>query len=383
MDTKINEAIFKSIKKANYYSFFINHKSECKNNILINEDNRRKLKAIKTINISPLSLSFEPEEKKNKKNLFIGKKYKNNKILSAKLGIMYKYIQNGKLKIINNKKLSFSKFSNNNYKENNLFIHHKKIDFSNPINYPLNIKKIKKLKNNSGIHFDESKKYKTIFIKYNSNSDKNKYIFEESNYFLEAFPSKYNNNLTKEKKKKTYGNNNKLFQNEEINKVKFDQLDSCVERNKYSKTELSITNIDNKFLKNDYFKKITSTEKINDFKLFKPIFFYGKEGKIQNLKQILQKSKNNPKENTSLFANFINKKKYISSAKLPIKNVKTFNSVKYSPINLNMLAQIPNRIIIIDKHRNEVNGFENYKNYLIKNKNNKKQRFQDIKNIKK
>ena len=259
MNKIINETLINSIKKKKYYNIFIKPKSENKKNIK-KTDNKRKIKIIQTLNISPLTLSFEPDEKNNTNNLFNNKENisKKKSVFSAKLGNSYKYIRKGKIKFIKHK-LSFSKASTNNTFEynkekktfkliignqendkNNLIVEHKKIDFSNPINYPLNKNKKAKLKNKSHMNLDTPQKYKTIFTKYNNNKNKN--ILEEPNYYLEKFSSKYNNNNKNKNEEIKYIERNNLFGNEALNKAEFYKYDSIYERNKYFKTESS-TNI--------------------------------------------------------------------------------------------------------------------------------------------
>ena len=394
MDKKFNETLINSIKKSNYYNFFIKPKNEYKKNSK-NKDKKRKIKIIQTINISPLTLSFEPDEKNsnNKNNLFnnIGKISKKINIFSAKFGNNHKYIRKGKLKFIKNK-LSYSKISTNNTfesnnekkinkkingnKENDLFVAHKKIDFTNPIRNSYNKSKKTELNNKSYINFENSKKYKTIFTKYNSNNNnlnKNKIILEDTNYFFEIFSSKYNTKKNEEERKNI--ENNKLFKNEILNKAEFYKFNSFLERNKYFKTE-SATN------SNNTTKHIKNENIINN-----PYILRSK--KI-NLKLILQKIQNNPINNIPILTKFINKNKEISLDHSPLKKLKNINVVKYSPINLNMLAKIPNRLILIDNHGNEFNDFKNNKNNknkLLKNYNNKfndlKQKTTDIKILRK
>ena len=372
MNNIINETLIDSIKKKKYYNIFIKPKSENKKNIK-KADNKRKI--IQKLNISPLTLSFEPDEKNNTNNLFnnIGNFSKKINVFSAKLGNSYKYIRKGKIKFIKHK-LSFSKASNNNTFEsnkekktfkliignqendkNNLIVEHKKIDFSNPINYPLNKNKKVKLNNKSHMNL-EPQKYKTIFTKYNNN---NKNILEEPNYYLEKFSSKYNNNKNKNEEIKNIERNN-LFENEVLNKAEFYKYDWFYERNKYFKTESS-TNTNN--------TTYTKSKNIKNY----PNFFKNK--KI-NLKLFLQKIQNNPKNNVPIFTRFFNSKKEISLDTLPLTKFKNILSIKYSPINLNMLAKIPNRLVLIDNHGNEFKGFKYKKNRLLKNPINK---FNDIK----
>ena len=376
MNKIINETLINSIKKKKYYNIFIKPKSENKKNIK-KTDNKRKIKIIQALNISPLTLSFEPDEKNNSNSLFnnIGNFSKKINVFSAKLGNSYKYIRKGKIKFIKHK-LSFSKASTNNTLESNkekktfklikgnlendkdnLIVEHKKIDFSDPINYPLNKNKKPKLKNKSHMNLDSSQKYKTIFTKYNNNNNKN--ILEEPNYYLEKFSSKYNNNKIKKEEIKCIERNN-LFGNEALNKAEFYKYDSIYKRNKYFKTESS-TNTNN-----------TTYNKSKNIKNY-PNFLKNK--KI-NLKLFLQKIQNNPINNIPIFTRFLNSKKEISLDTLPLTKFKNILSIKYSPINLNMFAKIPNRLVLIDNHGNELKGFKYKKNRLIKNPINK---YNDIK----
>ena len=394
-----------NIKKTHYYTFSIKKKSEKGKNIC--NKNKRKIKIIQTLNISPLALSLEEKDKKF--SLFkIEKNPTNIKILNYKLGRKNKYIQKGKLKIVNNK-LSFSGISTNNTFEsnnevkniniinglnhqnnNNFCIEHKKILFSNSINYPMNKNKKNKVKNKSYINVETPKKYKTILTKFNRNSNKNINIFEEPNYYFEVFSSKYNNNNKEEKTQSEF--NNKLFNNEEINKTAFHQFYSSAKRNKnYYETEIS-SNSDNICLENKYnyinfpnlenTKYFTGLENMKNVKdLFRPkISSKNKSAKI-NLKLILQKVKNNTINNKPIFEKIPNKQN-----DLPLKYYyKNSIGVKYSPINLNMLAQIPNRIMLIDNHGNEINNFSNNKHKQNDNIkiNSLKQNFDDIKILRK
>jgi hypothetical protein len=412
MNKIINETLINSIKKTNYYNFFIKQKKENKKIQKNNDDaNNKKIKLIQRINLSPLTLSFDPEEKNTKINLFnkIEKNAKNINILNNKFTSKKKYNLKGKIKLIKNR-LSFSKVSTNNTFEsnnerkinvlinglnpdkNNLIIQHKKIDFSNFINYPLNTNKKNQIKNQSYIEFGTSKKYKTILTKCNTNlnDDTKKRILEEPNIIPELFSSKYNKKNKKEEKK--FNENSKLFQNEEIKKAEFYKFDSCLEKNKYSMTETS-SNINSIFLKNTKNANFSAGKKVKVHSinnLYKPIYYYKKKNRIKNLKLILQKIKNNPIDNIPIFTKYLNNKKDISLDNTPFnknKIYKNYNGVKYSPINLNMFAKIPNRIMPIDNHGNEYNGPKNNKKKSIKNTNNLfnvlKQSFADIKILRK
>ena len=412
MNKIINETLINSIKKTNYYNFFINQKKENKKIQKNNDDNNcKKLKLIQRINLSPLTLSFDPEEKSIKNNLFnkIEKNSKNINILNNKFSSKKNYNLKGKIKLIKNR-LSFSKVSTNNtfesnnekkanvlikglnYDKNNLIIQHKKIDFSNYINYPLNTNKKNTLKNKSYIDFATSKKYKTILTKCNTNlnEDKKNMILEEPNIIPELFSSKYNKKNKKEEKK--LNENNKLFQNEEIKKSEFFKFNSCIKKNKYSITEAS-SNINSIFLKNKKNLNFSSnkTDKVKNINdLYNSTYYNKRKKRIKNLKLILQKIKNNPIDNIPIFTKFLKNKKDISLDNSPLnkdKNYINYNGVKYSPINLNMLAKIPNRIMPIDNHGNEYNGPKNNKIKSTKNKNNifnvLKQSFADIKILRK
>ena len=401
MNKIINETLINSIKKTNYYNFFIKQKSENKKIQKNNNDaNNKKIKLMQRINLSPLTLSFNPEEKNTKINLFnkIEKDSEKINILNNKFISKKKYDLKGKIKLIKNR-LSFSKVSINNTFEtnnerkinvlikglnqdnNNLIIQHKKIDFSNFINYPLNTNRKNKIKNKSYIVFPTSKKYKTILTKSNTNlnEDIKKRILEEPSFIPELFSSKYNKKNKKEEK--NYNENNKLFHNEEIKKSKFYKFDSCLEKNKYSITEIS-SNINSIFLKNKKNLNLSSNKKtkVNKFNnLYKPKYYYKKKKRIKNLKLILQKIKNNPIDNIPIFTKNLKNKKDISFDISPFNKhniYNNYNGVKYSPINLNMLAKIPNRIMPIDNHGNEFNVPKN-----SKKKSTKKNNFNNIFNV--
>lgn len=383
--------LISSIKKTNYYNFSIKKNNENKKSIN-SSNNKRKLEFIQTVNISPLAQSFEPEEKKNKNGLLIGlyKNLTNIKVLNNKL--KNKYLQKGKLKIVNNK-LSFSGVSTNNTFEsniinsfnqknnNNFFIDHKKIIFSNSINYPMNKNKKNKVKNKSYINFENANKYKTIFTKYNTSSNKNKNIFEEPNYYFEVFSSKYNKNKKEEKNISEL--NNQLFNNEEINKVEFHKFHSSTKRNKkYYDTEIS-SNSDNIYLENK--QNYRNFLNIKNMKIFSDSYKPKKKDSKVNLKFIIQNIKNKSINNIQIFDKFLNNKNYYM--KKYYKHYKNNNRVKYSSIDLNILAQIPNRIMPIDNHGNEINDFKYNKKKLIQNDNIKfnslKQSFGDIKILRK
>ena len=116
MNKKKNITYISNIKKAHYYTFSIKKKNEKEKKI--DNKNKRKIKIIQTLNISPLAISLEKEKDKKISLFKIEKNPINIKILNNKLGRKYKYIQKGKLKIINNK-LSFSGISTNNTFESN------------------------------------------------------------------------------------------------------------------------------------------------------------------------------------------------------------------------------------------------------------------------
>ena len=401
MNKKKNITYISNIKKAHYYTFSIKKKNEKEKKI--DNKNKRKIKIIQTLNISPLALSLEKEKDKKISLFKIEKNPINIKILNNKLGRKYKYIQKGKLKIINNK-LSFSGISTNNTFESNneikniniingqnhqnninFCIEHRKILFSNSINYPMNKNKKNKVKNNSYINVETPKKYKTIFTKFNRNSNNNINIFEEPNYYFEIFSSKYNNNNKEEKTQSEF--NNKLFNNEEINKVAFHKFYSSRKNKKYYETEIS-SNSDNICLEKKYnYINFPNFEIMKNFKeLSRPIISSKNKSAKINLKLILQKVKNNTINNIPIFEQLPNKQNDLKSdLPLKYKHYKNSNGVKYSPINLNMLAQIPNRIILIDNHGNEINHFNNNKNKQNDNIkiNSLKQNFGDIKILRK
>ena len=404
-----NETLTDNIKKTNYYIFFTKLKFEKKENIKINND-KGKLRIIKNLNLSPLVLSFEPDEKNKKNDSFnkIEKKSIHNNIFKNKLSAKIKSLDQKRLKLIK-KKLSLNRVITNNtnntfeyYKEDksndilnkinqnkiNLFIEHKKIDFSNEKNLSSN--KMKKIENKSSyIDFENSVKFKTIFTKFNNNKVNN-FVPEEKSHYFEVFSSKYNNKKKEEEIKNNLNNKNKLFTNEEISRVEFYKFGSYnVKKNKkYFETE-TISNLNNILLENKNNKIFTKTEnsKISN-NSFKPIFDTKKNQRI-NIKFMMQKIKNNPK-NIPIFNKLLNKKEELSTSNDFQNNNKYYknsNGVKYSPINLNMLAKIPNRIIPIDSHGYEYKTFKLNNNELLRNKNkysnSLKQNFWDIKLLRK
>ena len=96
---------------------------------------------------------------------------------------------------------------------------------------------------------------------------------------------------------------------------------------------------------------------------------------VLNLKYIFDKIKNNKLKNKyiSRLLNIKNEFSLDNTILKEKKNEKKKEGVKYSAINLNMLAQIPNRIMPIDNHGKEFDGFNSFrtiKNKLIKNNKN-------------
>ena len=381
-----NETLTDNIKKTNYTKSFIKLKSENKKTSKIYSD-KGKIRIIQTLSLSPLALSFGPDEKNKKNELY--KTDKNspiNNILKNKFITKNKLLEKGKLKLIKNK-FSLSKiFVNNtfesnkenkfinilncinqNQNQNNLFIEHKKIDFSNVINFPYNKKK--KVKNKSYIHSDNSTKYKTIFTKYN-NTNINNISPEEQSCYFEVFSSKYKNK--KEEENKNISNNkNKLFKNEEISKIELHRFvpHSTKKNKKYFQTETT-SNLNSIFSENkngQFFNKTENSKNYNNS--FKPIFNSKNKKRKINLKLMIQKLKNKLLSDVAK-----NKNSYYKNG----------NRVKYSPIDLNLLAKIPNRIIPIDNHGNEIKEFKININSTLANKNkfnSLKQNFGDIKHL--
>ena len=152
------------------------------------------------------------------------------------------------------------------------------------------------------------------------------------------------------------------------------------------------SNINSIFLKNTKNLNFSAGKKVkvNDINnLYKPAYYYKMKNRIKNIKLILQKIKNNPIDNIPSFTKYLNNKKDISLDNTPFnkdKIYKNYNGIKYLPININMFAKIPNRIMPIDNHGNEYNG-RNNKRKSINNSNNLfnvlKQSFPDIKILRK
>jgi len=417
MKKRIDETLNNSIKKTHYNNFFINQKYPNKNNIK-NKNKNDKLNRIR--NLHPLTFCFTPDETSNNK-FFNKKEVSGNFLFNKRLYVKYNNIQKeNKIKIIK-KKLSFNKiyanntfesnneinfrkiFNDNNMKtdNNNLVIEHKKINFLRSINSPKTENKKNDLKNKSYINF-ETAKYKTIFTKNNTKMNKNIIIPQEPIHFFEKFCSKYNNNTNNNINKSNKPKN--LFMNEEINKAAFNKFPFYIKRkHKYYKTDGSLNSDTNTFLesKTNYinFPSLENIKNFDNTKILRP-----KNNIKINLKLILKKIKNNSINNITISNKLLNNKKDKNKLSLEYKNkykykskslkkekcYKKSNGVKYSAINLNMLAQIPNRIMPIDNHGNELSGFNSFRSYnnkLIKSKNIKfntlKQSFGDIKILRK
>ena len=413
MQKRIDETLNNSIKKTHYNNFFIKQKKS--NTNILNKNKKNKLNKIR--NIYPLTFCFTPDEKNNNK-FFNKKEVSGNYLLNNRINIKYKNIQKeNKIKIIK-KKLSFNKiYANNTFESNNkiinennlnndnrnnLVIEHKKINFLKFLNSPKTEGKKNDLKNKSYINF-ETAKYKTIFTKNNTKYNNNIIIPQEPIYYFEKFSSKYNYNTDKNKNNISKSNKPKnLFMNEEINKAAFNKFPFYIKRkHKYYKTEGSLNSNTNTFLESKtnyiHFPSLENIKNFDNTKILRT-----KNNIKINLKLILQKIKNNSINNITISNKLLNNKndknnlsleyrnKYKSKSLKKEKCYKKSNGVKYSAINLNMLAQIPNRIMPIDNHGNELNGFNSfrsYKNKLIKSKNIKfntlKQSFGDIKILRK
>ena len=449
MKNYINETLINSIKKTHFHSIIYKEKKKCsilkmnKNNIY-----KDKLDTLQNLNLSPLALSYAPEFKtiRKKNNLFSKidiKQEKDVNNLTYKFGLKSNSVYRGnKLKIVKNK-FSYSRISTNNTFESineaknkknlfgtiqthanvhsNLFFEHKKIEFVNTLNDKKN--KIASLENDSSINLENSKKYKTIFTKFNSRiiKNKNKNIFNEPNYFFEILSSKYNKNKEKKEENKEEKNEEKEeeIKNEEIKKdlkkekkeeekkgeVKKEEkkqnepkmVFKNVKREKIKKLSCSIKKTSQKNLKTEtninrlplnrktYNVNFPNCEHIISFNnLFKPIFYEDKKTQKLNLKLILKKindksfSRLVPISNQLLNNKIKNRKNDISLDKLSPKkrcSYKKINGVKYSAINLNLLTQIPNRVEYIICPGSEFNFFRKNKSLKM----NKKKKVNSLK----
>ena len=380
MKKRADETYNKSVKKNNHFNnFFINQKCSNRNNLLIKDINNTNIKLdnMRNLNLCLLSFSLTPQrtsnnnlnEKENLKQYILIDKYKmrpntnikreKNNIIKKKLSFYNNYNSNNDA----NYKKKGKDYNNDN--KINFLLQHKKINF---LKLRKNMNEKKKKKNQSYIVIENTKKkYKTILSKQNTKYNRNTFLPQESSHHFEKFSPKYNNNnMEKENIHEPY----KLYQNKIVV-----SKSPCYDKNKpkYCRTDNSTHFETNTCLENkNYYMNFPRKENLK--MLYSPKYITSNQN-VLNLKYIFDKIKNNKLKNKyiSRLLNIKNEFSLDNTILKEKKNEKKKEGVKYSAINLNMLAQIPNRIMPIDNHGKEFDGFNSFrtiKNKLIKNNKN-------------
>jgi hypothetical protein len=377
MKKRAENAFTENRKNNNCFNnLFIKQKCHNISNLYINDNNSNNIDNMKYLNLCSLTPQKTSNnvfnEKESSKKYFLIDKNKNKcktNIKREKNSIIKK-----KLSFYNN----YNSNNENNYKKIlndcniddkiNFILQHKKINFSKlnkNMYYRKTDNKYKKKKNQSFIESAKTK-YKTVLTKYNTKIGKNSFLPQESNHQFEIFSSKYNNN------------------NLEFNKLPFYEQ----KQPKYFRTENSSSINTNIFLESK--ANYISFPNLENIKIFNTpkLFISNQNQNLINFKFIFEKIKNNKLHNKYI-TRLLNIKNELSLDHVFIKDKKDVQKkegVKYSAVNLNQLAQIPNRIMPIDNHGKELDGLKSFKNSkkrIMKKKNNAsnqlRQSFGDIK----
>ena len=401
MKLKINEKLLKKVNRKIQYPNLIINQKEIKIRI---GDNIHKKE-----DYFPSSFSFSYDQKSPnklfntpKKNSLVKSSF-NNRILNSNLVNKYNNLINRKNKenIKNkmfNKAASTSDSLNNSFnnemkanyfmksfnksKDQNdcLFIQKRLIDLSKIRNNPMNNQN--KNKNNqpnnqsnyvtnSIKRSDSIKKYQTIFSKYNIIETKDNEKPQELVQNFELFSSKYSiNEFFKNENSKRLLTPKKFIKKHKIPKI---ELHNKTRNEKYAKTEMYKILKNNTLLIIPKLVQMPNIENLKNFRNNKPIFFCQKESVKNNINIMI---KNNQKEKnfrlsamTSKYRNNKNQKLLLNkvNSKEKDKNNSKSKIMKYTPINLNGFAKIPNRLIKLDKYGNKL---EQINNNIKNNKGN-------------
>ena len=402
MKLKINENLLKKMNnKFAFPNLIINQKEitiKEKDNIDISND------------FSPLAFSFSLDQKIINKYSKIAKKNStdqngvNNKILNTKLIRKYNNLlsrKNGesiKIKLFNKATSTSDSFDNSfNNKEmksnyliksfnmnkdlNDCLIAHNRIFLLSKIK---NTRMNNQNKNNQNIIInslkksDSSHKYQTIFSKNNLIEKKDDEKPQELIQNFELLSSKYSmNELIKiDKPKKLLTPKNEIINKEINNIIRNTELQNKTTNEKYIKTEESKISKNNTIILMPKYVQMPNLENLKNFQRnSRPIFYCQKDSVKKNINLMIQNNKNEKYlklgEIAAKFWNKSNKNNRNNINNINIlfnkKNLKqkekeknTYsNGMKYSSINLNGFANIPNRLIKFDKHGNKMNTSKN------------------------
>ena len=402
MKLKINENLLKKMNnKFAFPNLIINQKEitiKEQDNIDISND------------FSPLAFSFSLDQKIINKYSKIAKKNStgqngvNNKILNTKLIRKYNNLlsrKNGesiKIKLFNKATSTSDSFDNSfNNKEmksnyliksfnmnkdlNDCLIAHNRIFLLSKIK---NTRMNNQNKNNQNIIInslkksDSSHKYQTIFSKNNLIEKKDDEKPQELIQNFELLSSKYSmNELIKiDKPKKLLTPKNEIINKEINNIIRNTELQNKTTNEKYIKTEESKISKNNTIILMPKYVQMPNLENLKNFQRnSRPIFYCQKDSVKKNINLMIQNNKNEKYlklgEIAAKFWNKSNKNNRNNINNINIlfnkKNLKqkekeknTYsNGMKYSSINLNGFANIPNRLIKFDKHGNKMNTSKN------------------------
>ena len=402
MKLKINENLLKKMNnKFAFPNLIINQKEitiKEQDNIDISND------------FSPLAFSFSLDQKIINKYSKIAKKNStgqngvNNKILNTKLIRKYNNLlsrkngENIKIKLFNKATSTSDSFDNSfNNKEmksnyliksfnmnkdlNDCLIAHNRIFLLSKIK---NTRMNNQNKNNQNIIInslkksDSSHKYQTIFSKNNLIEKKDDEKPQELIQNFELLSSKYSmNELIKiDKPKKLLTPKNEIINKEINNIIRNTELQNKTTNEKYIKTEESKISKNNTIILMPKYVQMPNLENLKNFQRnSRPIFYCQKDSVKKNINLMIQNNKNEKYlklgEIAAKFWNKSNKNNRNNINNINIlfnkKNLKqkekeknTYsNGMKYSSINLNGFANIPNRLIKFDKHGNKMNTSKN------------------------
>ena len=402
MKLKINENLLKKMNnKFAFPNLIINQKEitiKEQDNIDISND------------FSPLAFYFSLDQKIINKYSKIAKKNStgqngvNNKILNTKLIRKYNNLlsrKNGesiKIKLFNKATSTSDSFDNSfNNKEmksnyliksfnmnkdlNDCLIAHNRIFLLSKIK---NTRMNNQNKNNQNIIInslkksDSSHKYQTIFSKNNLIEKKDDEKPQELIQNFELLSSKYSmNELIKiGKPKKLLTPKNEIISKEINNIIRNTELQNKTTNEKYIKTEESKISKNNTIILMPKYVQMPNLENLKNFQRnSRPIFYCQKDSVKKNINLMIQNNKNEKYlklgEIAAKFWNKSNKNNRNNINNINIlfnkKNLKqkekeknTYsNGMKYSSINLNGFANIPNRLIKFDKHGNKMNTSKN------------------------
>ena len=395
MTLKINEKQLKKVNKINPFPNLIINKKEIKIRLQDNSGISN--------DYYPSLFSFSYDHKSNnrfynitKKNYF-AKCSINNRILNTKIEKKYnnlldrKNTENIKNKLLNKAASSTSdsldnsfnkEMKNNNFfksfyknKEQNdfLIIRQKTFDLSRIKSSKMyNKNKNNKTsiqtnyKTNSVKKKESSKKYQTIFSKYKIKETKDNEKPQELVQNFELLSSKYyiNDIIDIENSKRLFTPRKKTI-NKEIPKLEFHNKTL---NEKYYKTEASKNSKSNTSLLMAKYVQIPNIENLKNFKnRHKPIFFCQKDSVIKNINLMIKNNKTEKNFRAGAMTSKYLDKKTINilfnkiSSKEKEKN--SFFEMRYTPINLNGFAKIPNRLIRLDRYGNKLEQInDNIKN---------------------